>query len=99
MLRDATPELLAVLWTPALGMDYLAVPWTPALPGQAGPVLDIIPAESLVLGAGEDRDAVGWGRSVGIQLFQGPAADRASLGERAHGSLMPRRCTQSRSTG
>ncbi len=83
MLRDATPDLLAVLSAAALDLDYLVLPWSLDLPQQAGPLLDACPAAALVLECGEDPAAMAWGVSVGIHLFTGPAADRATLGERA----------------
>ena len=83
MLRDATPELLAVLSAAALDLDYLVLPWSLELPQQAGPLLEACPAASLVLECGDDPAAMAWGLSVGMHLFTGPAADRATLGERA----------------
>ena len=85
MLREATPALLEVVCAQALGMDYLALSWSTALPGLATPALDAMPADSLVLDCGSERDALAWGRSVGIQLFAGPVADRAA--ERSAGRL------------
>ena len=83
MLRDAAPDLLAVLSPSALDLDYLTVPWSLDLPQQSGPLLDVCHAGSLVLECGEDPAAIEWGLSVGVTLFTGPAADRATLGERA----------------
>ncbi len=83
MLRDATPDLLAVLSPAALDLDYLVLPWSPDLPQRAGPLLDSAPATSMVLDCGDDPAAVAWGLSVGMHLFTGAAADRATLGERA----------------
>ena len=86
MLRDATPDLLSVLPASALGVDYLVVPWAADLPHTAAPLLDACPADALLLDCGDAADAFAWGRSVGIHLFTGPAADwaavGASLGER-----------------
>ncbi len=83
MLRDATPDLLAVLSATALDMDYLVVPWSPTLPGTAGPMLDTCPPGALVLDCGDDQAGLRWGMAAGVQLFTGAAIDRAALGERA----------------
>jgi hypothetical protein len=83
MLRDATPELLAVLSAAALDMDYLVIPWSTSLPGLAGPVLDSCPAGALVLDCGDDHTGLRWGMAAGLQLFTGSVVDRATLGERA----------------
>ncbi len=91
MLRDAAPALLSVLPPALLAMDYLAVPWSAGLPAQAATALDEAPSDTLMLECGADDAAVRWGRSIGIQLFSGAAADRAAsratnratLGERA----------------
>ena len=83
MLRDATPDLLAVLSSAALDLDYLVLPWSLDLPQRAAPLLEAAPAASLVLECGDDPAAMAWGLSVGMHLFTGPAADRATLGERA----------------
>ena len=83
MLRDATPDLLAVLSAAALDMDYLVLPWSAALPNEASLVLDTCPPTSLVLDCGDDPAALRWGKAAGLHLFTGAAADRATLGERA----------------
>ncbi len=83
MLRDAAPDLLAVLSPAALDLDYLALPWSLGLPQQAPALLEACPAASLVLECGDDPAAMAWGLSVGVHLFTGAAADRAALGERA----------------
>ena len=91
MLRDAAPALLSVLPPALLAMDHLSVPWTAELPAQAATALEEAQADSLVLECGADDAAIRWGRSVGIHLFSGSAADRAAsrasdrvtLGERA----------------
>jgi hypothetical protein len=87
MLRDATPQLLAVLSAASLDLDYLSLPWSPDLPTEAAHIFDTCPTESLVLECGADPAALQWGRGAGLQLFTGAAADRATdrttLGERA----------------
>jgi hypothetical protein len=87
MLRDATPQLLAVLSAAALDMDYLSVPWSTSLPGEAATLLDTCPLDSLVLECGGDPSALQWGRAAGLQLFTGSSVDRAiertTLGEKA----------------
>ena len=81
MLRDATPELLAVLAPVAPEFDYLQLPWLDESPPLAATLGRYGSPDQVVLTGCATRKAIAWGREVGIRHFCGPAADRVGLGE------------------
>ena len=83
LLRDATPELLAVLAPAALEFDLLQLPWDHTLPQRIGGFGAVGRPEQMVLTGCNTHHAIAWGRSVGLHYFSGPVADRVGLGEPA----------------
>jgi hypothetical protein len=78
LLRGLTPLLLTMLRLDRVEMDYLALDWHADLPAGTA-AIRAADAARVVLCAADEAAAVAWGRSIGIQLFQGSEADR--LGE------------------
>lgn len=76
MLCNVSADLLPVFPLERLGLDLLLLLWSPACvqPSFAATLPD--PAK-LVLGDADTADAMAWGASVGITLFQGRAVGQA----------------------
>ena len=83
LLRDATPELLAVLAPVAREFDWLQLPWDEALAKRPGSLGGGDRAEQIVLTGCNTHGAIAWGRGAGLCYFSGPMADRVGLGEPA----------------
>ncbi len=73
MLCDVCADVLPVVPLDRLGLDLLWLRWSPDCLTEAFAALVADPAR-LVLGDADTNEAVAWGTSVGITLFQGRAA-------------------------
>ena len=69
MLRGLTPALLPVLDVAALEVDFAELRWSQSLVGLNAEALQ--PSVRWVLSHARDEDALRWGKSAGIGLFQG----------------------------
>ncbi len=73
VLRNVAPRPMEVLDLAALAPDLLELRWTPGLVGLDPTLLQAGAARWVLTGA-DGADAVRWGRSMGIGLFGGTAA-------------------------
>ena len=78
LLRAITPPMLPMLDLAALELDFVELRWSPTLLGFDPSALRAGTARWLLARA-DERDAIRWGRAVGIGLFQGNAV-RAGAG-------------------
>ena len=69
MLRGLTPALLPALDLAALDVDFAELRWSQALVGLDAEALQ--PSVRWILSRADDKDALRWGKSIGIGLFQG----------------------------
>ncbi len=76
MLCNVSADLLPVFPLERLGLDLLLLQWSPACARPSFAAILPDPAK-LVLGDADTADAVAWGASVGIMLFQGRAVAEA----------------------
>ena len=83
LLRDASPDLLAVLAPAAPEFDLLQLPWDDTLPKRINGLSAFGRPEQMVLTGCNTHLAIAWGRSAGLHYFSGPMADRVGLGEPA----------------
>jgi len=73
MLRLPTCDLLPVLPTEKLGLDLVEIGWSAAATALANTLLDQ-EASLMLLARADTADAIKWGRTHGIALFEGRAA-------------------------
>lgn len=89
MLCNVSADLLPVLPPERLGLDLVMLPWSAACtrPGFAAVLPD---RAKIVLGDADTAEAVAWGLSVGITLFQGRAvAEQKSKEGHRHATAKP----------
>ncbi len=83
LLRNATPELLAVLAPAARVFDLLQLPWDEGLAERMAKLGNFANPEQMVLTGCTTRHGIAWGRGLGLRHFSGSMADRVGLGEPA----------------
>ena len=88
VLRGIVPVLLELLDLQALEADFLELRWSPNLVGLDAARLQVGTAR-WVLSRADDPEALRWGRSMGIGLFQGAAVQGAGI-QGAAGQAAPR---------
>jgi len=75
LLRQVGADLLSVLPLDRTGLDLLQLAWSPALREARLPT----PPACIVLAGADCREAVAWGRSLGVEFFQGALVARGLM--------------------